>query len=154
MENAVPTRAAGGEVVTLSIDLQEGFLDDTVVLQVNGEEVFRREHVSTKLLLGIADSSKAEVEKGPAIIEVNVETKDIQKTISLELSADTYLGISIANGMIEHIVSNKPFGYGWVSSDTGNFVEDIANEATFIFQDTVQQLNALNLASVPISETI
>lgn len=99
-------------MVTLSINFQDGFTDDTIVLQVNGEEVFRKEHVSTKLLLGLADSFKTEVETGPVRIEVNVQTKGIEKTFLLEVSSDTYIGISIVNGMIEYIVSDEPFGYG------------------------------------------
>lgn len=104
-------RTEGGEMVTLAIDFQDGFADDTVVLRVNGEEVFRKEHVSTKLLLGLADSFKTEVEKGPVSVEISVETRDIAETISLDVSVDTYLGVSVVNGMIEYIISDEPFGY-------------------------------------------
>jgi hypothetical protein len=103
--------AEGGEMVTLAIDLQDGFVDDTVVLRVNGEEVFRKEHVSTKLLLGLADSCNKEVEKGSVSVEISVETRDIVKTIPLDVSADTYLGVSVVNGMIEYIISDEPFVY-------------------------------------------
>lgn len=109
--DALPTKTEGGNMVTISIDFQDGFTDDTVVLKLNREEVFRKEAVSTKLLLGKADSFKTEVETGPVNIEVNVQTKGIAKTFLLEVSADTYIGISIVNGMIEYILSNEPFGY-------------------------------------------
>ena len=36
---APQARTEGGEMVTLAIDLQDGFEDDAVVLRVNGEEV-------------------------------------------------------------------------------------------------------------------
>ena len=98
-------------MVTLAIDLQDGFVDDTVVLRVNGEELFRKGHVSTKLLLGLADSFKTEVEKGPVSVEISVETRDTAETISLYVSADTYLGVSVVNGRIEYIISDEPFGY-------------------------------------------
>lgn len=106
------TTETEGEMIILAIDLQDGFEDDTVILQVNGENVYHKEDVSTKLLLGLADSFKTEVEKGPIKIDISAQTKGIKKTISLDVSADTYLGISIVNGIIEYIVSNEPFGYG------------------------------------------
>ena len=39
----------------LHIAFQDGFTDDTVVVLINGGEVFRKEGVNTKLLLGYAD---------------------------------------------------------------------------------------------------
>lgn len=107
-----PTRIERGDMLTLSVDFQDGFVDDAIVLLVNGQEVFYKQHVRTKLLLGLADSLKTKVETGPVSIETNVPTKDIAKTIALEVSADTYIGISIANGMVEYIVLDEPFGYG------------------------------------------
>lgn len=99
-------------MVTLFIDFQDGFADDTVVLHVNGEEVFRKEHVSTKLLLGLAESFRTEMPIGPVTIDIDIQTKDVAKTILIEVFAPTYLGISVANGSIEYIVADEPFGYG------------------------------------------
>lgn len=99
-------------MVTLFIDFQDGFVDDKIVLQVNGKEVFRKEQVTTKLLLGLADSLKTKVDTGQVSIEIYLPKKNIKKTIALEVSADTYVGISIVDGMIEYIISDKPFGYG------------------------------------------
>lgn len=95
----------------LYVDLQEGFADDTIILRVNGKEVFSGERVTTRLLLGLADSVKTEVEKGLVTIEARVETRGIAKTIRLNVSADTYVGVSVVNDRIEHLVSGKPFGY-------------------------------------------
>jgi hypothetical protein len=114
--NAAPsissTETLGAEMINLTIDLQDGFVDDTVILLVNGEEILQKEHVSTKILYGFADSVTTEVEKGSVSIEIKVKTKDIAKTILLnKVSDSTYLGISIVNGMIQYIESSKPFGY-------------------------------------------
>ena len=110
-KEALPIRTEGGDMVTLSIDFQEGFANDTVVLHVNGDEVFRKEDVSTKLLIGKADALKTTVETGQVVIEINIQTRDIAMTIPLEISADTYLGISAVNGRIEYVISDEPFGY-------------------------------------------
>jgi len=105
------TRTEGGDMATLAIDFQDGFVDDTIVIHLNGKERFRKEHVSTKLLLGLAVSFRDEVEVGPVSIQINIETKNITQTIDLEVSGDTYLGVSNVNGMIEYIVLDEPFGY-------------------------------------------
>ncbi len=96
----------------LAIDFQDGYKDDTIVVRINGDKVFRKEHASTKLLLGLADSFKTEVEKRSVSIEISIETRNIVETIPLDVSTDTYLGVSVVNGRIEYIISNKPFGYG------------------------------------------
>lgn len=96
----------------LSIDFQSGFINDTIVLLVNDEEVFHKEHVNTKLLLGLADSFKTEIETGLVSIEIHVLTKDIKKALVLEVLEDKYIGISIVNSMVDYIVTDEPFGYG------------------------------------------
>lgn len=101
-----------GEMVKLSIDFQNGFKFDTVILHLNGKEVYHKKSVCTKLLLGLADSFKTVVEKGPVSIYISVVTRNMTKTILLEVSADTYLGVSILGDRIEHIISNEKFGYG------------------------------------------
>ena len=96
---------------TLRVDLQEGFNDDAVDLRVNGQDGFQKEGVTTKLLLGLASSAEIEVPNGTVTIEIKIPTKNLAKTISLETPSSKYLGVSIANGKIEHIVSREPFGY-------------------------------------------
>lgn len=95
----------------LHVDLQEGFTDDEVALRINGQELFQKEGVTTKTLLGLASSAEIEVPNGTVTIEIKVPTKNLAKTISLETSGSEYLGVSIENGKIKHIVSPEPFGY-------------------------------------------
>jgi hypothetical protein len=102
----------GGSVATLGIDLQEGFANDTVVLRVNGNEVFQGDDVTTKRLIGLARSLVTTVQKGAIQVEIVVPTRNTKIVIPLEVSADTYIGASIRNGKMTYIVSNQPFGYG------------------------------------------
>lgn len=106
-----PTDTIGGQMVTLTIDLQGGFQDDTVLVLVNGAQVFRKAHIRTLLPLGVADSFTTDVASGPVSVQIHVETKNLVDTISLDVSADTYLGISVENERIDYIVSDDPFGY-------------------------------------------
>ena len=106
------TETLGAEMINLTIDLQDGFGDDTVILLVDGKEIFQKEHVSTKLLLGLADSIRTDVEKGQVRVEINIQTRNLTETILVDASAPVYVGISIESGKITYIVSPEPFGYG------------------------------------------
>lgn len=95
----------------LVVDLQEGFADDLVLIRVNGLEVFHKEGVKTKLLLGYADSFKIQVPEGSVNVEVILPSKNLSETILLQVTKEVYLGLSIHNGRIDYRISNEPFGY-------------------------------------------
>ena len=95
----------------LSIDFQDGFADDTVVLHVEGKEHFRKQHISSKPVIGWADSFQTEVSSGHVNIQVAIPTQEIAVTIPLDIRRDTHLGLSVVNGKLEHIVSDRPFTY-------------------------------------------
>ena len=95
----------------LNIDFQSGFENDTVVILVNNNEVFRKDNVQTLLLTDHAESVSLDIEKGSVCIDIIINTKNLRKAINASITATTYLGISIAMGAIEHMVSEEPFGY-------------------------------------------
>jgi hypothetical protein len=100
----------------LQVDIQDGFEDDLVVVRVNGTEVFREEGVTTKLLLGGTDFTSGnaphvQVPEGSVDVEVLVPSKNLSRTISVQASQKTYLGVSIQAGKIHYIELDKPFGY-------------------------------------------
>ncbi len=97
--------------ITLAIDLQEGFVDDAVIVRVNSKEVFSGEHITTNKLLGVSASIKTEVMQGMANVEIRILNRKIVKTISLDVLAPTYLGISLLKGMVDHVISTEPFVY-------------------------------------------
>lgn len=98
---------------TLAIDLQEGFERDTVIVRIDGEERFNQQGVTTSPLLGLADDSlRAQVAHGPVIIELEVVTQNARERVELDVSDDTYIGVSIINGQIRTIIRDRPFGYG------------------------------------------
>jgi hypothetical protein len=96
----------------LGIDLQDGFEGDDVVVKINGQEVMRRGDVSTKRILGLAGSHRAEVGNGPVTIEVSVPSRRIEHRLEVDASNDVYVGLSLVNGRLEPIIRKKPFGYG------------------------------------------
>lgn len=96
----------------LVIDLQSGFLADTVQIEVNGELVWEEKEVTTEMLIGLADSIETEVPEGAVTLTVRIPTQDISSETDLEVDADKYIGVSVMNGSIEIFVSDTPFGYG------------------------------------------
>ena len=95
----------------LCVDFQEGFAHDEVHVRVNGQEQLKKTGVTTNRLLGIASSEEIEVPNGRITVDIQIPTKNLSKTIPLEISGSDYLGVSIENGKIEHIASRTPFGY-------------------------------------------
>ncbi len=97
---------------TLGIDLQDGFVGDEVIITINGKEKFRSEAITTKLLLGFAETLKYQLRQGNTTITLNLPKKRLEKTIQLNLSEDTYVGISITQAGIEYSTSDQSFTYG------------------------------------------
>jgi sulfur carrier protein ThiS len=95
----------------LHIALQEGFWGDTVIVRVNGEQVFREKDVKTRLQIGLADSVELDVAEGPTQVEVLLPSKNLSDSVQLDVSAPTYVGVSIVDGKITFRISDMPFGY-------------------------------------------
>jgi hypothetical protein len=98
-------------MVSLVIDLQDGFSDDTVVIRVDGQEVFHKEGVNTDYSLGRADSVEIPVPEGCVNVEVTVPSRHLSGTIVLEVSATVYLGVSILDDRIDYRISDEMFLY-------------------------------------------
>ena len=91
-----------------------GFVDDTVNVTVGGNEVFRKEHITTTLQVGLAASFTVHLNNGPVEVIVSIPTKNLVGSFKFTVDSDSYLGISIINH--EHygdniIVARDPFGY-------------------------------------------
>ena len=98
-------------MATIRIALQDGFEDETVVISVNGKEVFNQANVKTKRQIGKAAACELKLEDGPADVEVSLPLKKLSDHIAVKISGDVYLGISLADGRIEHRISSEPFRY-------------------------------------------
>jgi hypothetical protein len=94
---------------TLTIDLQEGFAGDEVLVRVNGSEVARRSDVRTKRMLGLACSVEVPVPDGPVTLEVEVSTKSLRGATDVRRSR---VGVSVEGGDVHFIQADEPFGYG------------------------------------------
>lgn len=96
---------------TLTIDLQEGFEGEEVVIRVAGKEAARRGGVRTKRMLGLADSLEVEVPAGTASVEIAVPSKNLSKQVDVRPEETPYLGVSLSGGQINLLPYPEPFGY-------------------------------------------
>ncbi len=85
------------QMVLLTIDLQDGFANDTVVINVAGNEIFRKGNVKTDYSIGLAESVKIEVPKGELHVTVSLTKRDISNSYSIEISEPVYLGVSLSS---------------------------------------------------------
>lgn len=110
-ESAAPAEGEG--TTMLAIDLQDGFDGDTVIIRVNGEERFEKENVTTMRLTGLADDTfRTQVEPGSVKVEIAVPSRNLSESFTLDVAGDTYVGVSIQGGRLQHIIRDRPFGYG------------------------------------------
>lgn len=98
-------------MATVHVALQEGFDNDTVIIRINGQDVFHKSGVKTRLQIGYADSVEVPVQEDRANIEVRLPQKQLVKTTALAVAAKIYVGVSIRGGEIDFHVSAEPFGY-------------------------------------------
>jgi hypothetical protein len=95
----------------LHIAFQEGFDGDTVIVRIDGKEMFRKDNVKTRLQIGYAGSFETSSHEGPVTIDILLPIKNLSETVQLQLTAATYVGVSIQQGKINYRISDQPFGY-------------------------------------------
>jgi len=100
-------------MTNLTIDLQDGFSKDKIVVSIAGRVIFQQENLSTRTQIGLAASFSTRVAGG--LVTLNLlfpDRSDKPQTLTLTIHDDTYLGISLnAEGMIVSKTSNTPFMY-------------------------------------------
>jgi hypothetical protein len=80
---------------TLHVDLREGFDHDTVVVRVDGREVYRQAGVQTNYSVGLADRVTAEVASGPVTVHVALPQRGLESSITLPLDGPATLAFSL-----------------------------------------------------------
>jgi hypothetical protein len=101
-----------GEMVEVTVDLQDGFKDDTVVISAQGKELLRDEAVTTRFQIGKAKSLQLAMPAGEVTLNVEVPTKDARTTVPIDTSKPVFVGVSLTTeGRLEVKVQERPFGY-------------------------------------------
>lgn len=104
------------ETFPLHIHLQDGFKDDTIILELNNEEVLRQEKITTDLRTAIAKRFITSVTKGRVNVKVEIPSLKLVSNSEIMVDSEIYLGISITeprtpNRKIEFFVSKERFTY-------------------------------------------
>jgi hypothetical protein len=98
-------------MTSLTISLEEGFSNDTVVVAVNGVEHYRRDGVSTKLQVGVADVFEVEAADGEVSIEVALPVRGLTGHLRTDTTEALFVGVSAESGALRFRHSTHAFGY-------------------------------------------
>jgi hypothetical protein len=98
-------------MISISIDLQDGFSDDTVMVQVNGREIFSKSGVNTDYSIGRADSVQTMVPEGSVEIAVAVPSRSLSDKVVINAAAEVYVGVSIIDDRIVFRTSDEMYTY-------------------------------------------
>jgi hypothetical protein len=97
----------------LYIALQDGFKNDSLRITVNGQDVYKKNDVTTNLVISLADSIETSVDDGTeATVKVEADSRNVTNSVVIQPSNTPYLAVSIGqNNKIEFIISKEPFRY-------------------------------------------
>jgi len=96
----------------LTIDLQDGFEDEAVLIKVNEAEVFQATGISTRYQIGLARSVELDAVEARSLIEIILPERALSKSVDLDTSSPVYLGVSLTpQREITHRISSGPFLY-------------------------------------------
>ena len=96
----------------LTINLVDGFSSDRVRIRIDGEPAFESHDVTTKLVVGCAETLRLAIDKPSVNLEVELVNRAVVSRFVLEVDGDLGVQISVVDGKIEHSVSARPIGFG------------------------------------------
>lgn len=86
----------------ITILLDEYYENDTVVVSVDGVEVYNKQNVTTKLTISLADEFKVRATSGQVTISVEVPTRNARQVETVKVEGEEpKITISVQNGIIE-----------------------------------------------------
>ena len=103
--------AGKGSLISLVIDLQEGFDGTPVAVTLDGREVFRKDDVRTRYQVGLADHIELDVAPGDHSVRVTLPDKDIEAERSFDATVTPYLGVSVEQTAIAIKPAAEPYRY-------------------------------------------
>jgi hypothetical protein len=105
------TRLEALTMPKLRIDLQDGFMNDTVEIWLNNQRVARYEGVSTDLRISLAQSHELELPQGDYHAEIRLPVRAMSAGMDLPLYQDLYLGVSVNGNRIILRLQTENFIY-------------------------------------------
>ena len=97
---------------TLSIALEDGFVDDRVVVTVDGTVVLDEEHVRTRTQTGLARLVEAQVAAtGDSRIEVTLPARGLHATVRTDTGRAPSVRVSVRGDRLAATASAAPLFY-------------------------------------------
>jgi len=96
---------------SLNIDLQDGFINDHVIIFVDTVEVFNQGSIKSNKMLGLAVQFHTTCQGRRALVGIKVTNRNIEREVEISLDHITALGISIVDGELLIRESDTPFAY-------------------------------------------
>ena len=97
--------------MSLVIHLQEGFEGDSVVIRLDGHEVFRKAEVRTRYQISRAERVEIEAAPGRHTVEVSLPDKGIKDEVVVDAEATPFLGVSLEQDALVFKSSSEAFRY-------------------------------------------
>lgn len=85
----------------LQVALQDGFDEDAVVVSLDGREVFRKDGVTTRRQISLAESFEIDAPDQPAELHVDVMSRGVSDSIAVDARAQPIVTLSLRDGRIE-----------------------------------------------------
>ena len=98
-------------MATVTLHLADGFVNETVEIQVNGKTVFSKENVSTSSLIGLAESIPAEIDTEAAEIDIFLPKNGLSKHFSVKTKDTQDIVISVVGDRIDWSAQSSPVGF-------------------------------------------
>jgi hypothetical protein len=90
----------------LSVKLRDGFSNNTVTVEVNDKEVYRKSGVTTDLTISFADAVEIPVEESTVKLKVAVEGGET-KTKEVRVQETPFVDVWIIEGKMEFLSSKE-----------------------------------------------
>ena len=97
---------------TLTIDFQDVFKCDRVVVRVDGREAWSSNEVTTDMSCSLADHVELEVPERSTTVEVALPLRGLSGRIDVDVASTPFLGVQLTEfGDIRFELSDEPFVY-------------------------------------------
>ena len=98
-------------MIPLTIDLQEGFDNDEVIICLGDQPVYAKSGVTTNWSTGLADSIPLTVAAGLLTVQVQLPRKELSAQIELDAAVYPYLACSVRVGRLYCTPAEQMFLY-------------------------------------------
>jgi hypothetical protein len=95
----------------LTIDLQDGFVGETVAIRIDGRELASVERVQTRPQLGLAHRIERELPPGRHQLDIELPGRALRHTLDVETDAPVFVGVSVAAGALVCKVQEREYWY-------------------------------------------